>query len=152
MGLDFIWADMGLVATADRHLRETALAKPLLNAGALAISPVTPRQGLLWVNNPAVSGNLGRRRRRHEPDQSDGEHQQRQSAGVLAGGPSWLDIAGADQSADGWAWNQLGFTDGLADGESDRGPDQSKQRQCVLPAEVPMTHSVAGSLPAHGAL
>jgi len=34
-------------------------SKPLLNAGALAISPVMPGPGLLWVNNLAVSGTLG---------------------------------------------------------------------------------------------
>src|SRR5208283_126255 len=34
-------------------------SKPLLNGGALTLSPVTPGPGLLWVNNLAINGTLG---------------------------------------------------------------------------------------------
>jgi autotransporter-associated beta strand protein len=36
----------------------TLFSKPLLNGGALTISPATPGQGLAWVNNPAVNGSI----------------------------------------------------------------------------------------------
>ena len=84
-------------------------SKPLLNGGALTLSPVTPGPGLLWVNNLAVDGTLGVVPVAMNPTNLTAMFQQRQSADVLAGGPPGLDVASADQSAGQLGLEPTGF-------------------------------------------